>query len=293
MLKERLNEYSALINDELDRLIEINEVPEKTLKEAMKYSLMAGGKRLRPALILEGYRLFKPDYEKAIPFACAMEMIHTFSLIHDDLPAIDNDDLRRGKPTNHKVFGESTAILAGDGLLDFAYKVISNDLQDGENTSNKIKAFKIFSDNVFDMIKGEFVDIENEEKDIGLKELMYMHDLKTAALIRASLTIGATLGGAKEEEIKTLREYADTIGLTFQIRDDILGEIGDEKKLGKPVGHDKENGKRTFATVLGIDEAQRQLEEKTNKAINIIDKFSDKNTDFFKELAIFIKDREH
>ena len=293
MLRERLDEYSTLINDELDRLIEINEVPEKTLKEAMKYSLMAGGKRLRPALILEGYRLFKTDYEKAIPFACAMEMIHTFSLIHDDLPAIDNDDLRRGKLTNHKVFGESTAILAGDGLLDFAYKVISNDLQDGENTNNKIKAFKIFSDNVFDMIKGEFVDIENEEKDIGLKELMYMHDLKTAALIRASLTIGATLGGATEQDIKMLREYADIIGLTFQIRDDILGEIGDEKKLGKPVGHDKESGKRTFATVLGIDEANRQLEEKTSEAINIIGKFSDKNTDFFKELAIFIKEREH
>lgn len=293
MLKERLNEYSVLINDELDRLIEVNEVPEKTLKEAMKYSLMAGGKRLRPALILEGYRLFKPDYEKAIPFACAMEMIHTFSLIHDDLPAIDNDDLRRGKPTNHKVFGESTAILAGDGLLDFAYKVISSDLQDGENTNNKIKAFKIFSDSVFDMIKGEFVDIENEEKGIGLKDLMYMHDLKTAALIRASLTIGATLGGAKEEDIKILKKYADIIGLTFQIRDDILGEIGDEKILGKPVGHDKEIGKRTFATVLGIDEAKRQLEEKTNEAINIIDKFSDRDTSFFKELAIFIKDREH
>ena len=114
----------------------------------MKYSLMAGGKRLRPALVLEGYRLFKPDYENAIPFACAMEMVHTFSLIHDDLPAIDNDDLRRGKPTNHKVFGESTAILAGDGLLDFAYKVIANDLQNPENIENKVKAFKIFSDNI-------------------------------------------------------------------------------------------------------------------------------------------------
>lgn len=293
MLKERLNEYTALINNELERLIEINEVPEKTLKEAMKYSLMAGGKRLRPALILEGYRLFKPDYEKAIPFACAMEMIHTFSLIHDDLPAIDNDDLRRGKPTNHKVFGESTAILAGDGLLDFAYKVISNDLQDGENIDNKIKAFKIFSDNVFDMIKGEFVDIENEEKNIKLNELMYMHDLKTAALIRASLTIGATLGGASEKEIEVLREYANIIGLTFQIRDDILGEVGDEKILGKPIGHDKENGKCTFVTMLGLDEAQKQLEIKTKEAINTIDKFSDKNVDFFKELATFIKDREH
>ena len=159
MLKERLKEYTCLINEELDRLIKTQNCPEKELLESMKYSLMAGGKRLRPALVLEGYRLFKDDYEKAVPFACAMEMVHTFSLIHDDLPAIDNDDLRRGKPTNHKVFGESTAILAGDGLLDYAYKVIASDLQNLDNIENKVKAFKIFSDNVFDMIKGEYVDI--------------------------------------------------------------------------------------------------------------------------------------
>lgn len=293
MLKERLNEYTCLINENLDKVIEIENKPEKRLKEAMHYSLMAGGKRLRPALILEGYRLFKPDYEKAIPFACAMEMVHTFSLIHDDLPAIDNDDLRRGKPTNHKVFGESTAILAGDGLLDFAYKVIANDMQDMENTENKVRAFKIFSDNVFDMIKGEFVDIENEGKEISINELMYMHDFKTAALIRASLTIGATLAGASDEDIKILKEYADIIGLTFQIKDDILGEIGDEKVLGKSVGIDKENGKCTFVTMLGLEVAKEQLEEKTNEAINVIDKFSDRNIDFFKELAVFIKDRDN
>ena len=281
MLKERLKEYTSLINNELDKLIKVENCPEKELLESMKYSLMAGGKRLRPALVLEGYRLFKPDYENAIPFACAMEMVHTFSLIHDDLPAIDNDDLRRGKPTNHKVFGESTAILAGDGLLDFAYKVIANDLQNPENIENKVKAFKIFSDNVFDMIKGEYVDVENEGKDILLSELMYMHDNKTAALIRASLTIGATLAGASDSEIKVLTEYANIIGLTFQIRDDILGEIGDEKVLGKPIGHDKTNGKCTFVTVLGMEEAKKQLEQKTDEALNVLVKFSNYNTVFF------------
>lgn len=293
MLKERLKEYTSLINNELDKLIKIENCPEKELLESMKYSLMAGGKRLRPALVLEGYRLFKDDYEKAVPFACAMEMVHTFSLIHDDLPAIDNDDLRRGKPTNHKVFGESTAILAGDGLLDYAYKVIANDLQSAENIENKVKAFKIFSDNVFDMIKGEYVDVENEDKDILLSELMYMHDNKTAALIRASLTMGATLAGASEDEMETLTEYANIIGLTFQIRDDILGEIGDELILGKPIGHDKTNGKRTFVTVLGMEEAKKQLEEKTEEAINVLVKFSNHNTDFFNELAIFIKERNN
>lgn len=293
MLKERLKEYTCLINEELDRLIKTQNCPERELLESMKYSLMAGGKRLRPALVLEGYRLFKDDYEKAVPFACAMEMVHTFSLIHDDLPAIDNDDLRRGKPTNHKVFGESTAILAGDGLLDYAYKVIASDLQNLDNIENKVKAFKIFSDNVFDMIKGEYVDIENEGKDILISELMYMHDNKTAALIRASLTMGATLAGATNDEIRVLTEYANIIGLTFQIRDDILGEVGDEKVLGKPIGHDRTKGKRTFVTVLGLDEAKKQLEKKTEEAQNVLVKFSKYNTDFFNELAIFIKERNN
>ncbi len=293
MLKERLKEYSKLVETTLDVLVNSEDGLEKRLIEAMKYSLMAGGKRLRPALILEGYRLFKTDYEKALYFACAMEMVHTFSLIHDDLPAIDNDDFRRGKLTNHKVFGECTAILAGDGLLDFAYKVIADDMKNGENVLNKIKAFDIFSNGVFNMIKGEFVDTDLEGKDISLEELMYMHNNKTGALIKASLLIGATLAGAGERELKVLEEYADLIGLTFQIKDDILSETGDEKVLGKPVGHDSKSGKRTFVTVLGLDEANRRLENFTDKAINVLDDISDRNIAFLKELAIFIKEREN
>ena len=293
MLKERLKEYSKLVETTLDVLVNSEDGLEKRLIEAMKYSLMAGGKRLRPALILEGYRLFKTDYEKALYFACAMEMVHTFSLIHDDLPAIDNDDFRRGKLTNHKVFGECTAILAGDGLLDFAYKVIADDMKNGENVLNKIKAFDIFSNGVFNMIKGELVDTDLEGKDISLEELMYMHNNKTGALIKASLLIGATLAGAGERELKVLEEYADLIGLTFQIKDDILSETGDEKVLGKPVGHDSKSGKRTFVTVLGLDEANRRLENFTDKAINVLDDISDRNIAFLKELAIFIKEREN
>ena len=293
MLKERLVEYSNLVNNAFDKLLPIEEKPEKKLMEAMQYSVMAGGKRLRPALILEGYRLFKPDYEKALPFACAMEMVHTFSLIHDDLPAIDNDDFRRGKPTNHKVFGECTAILAGDGLLDSAYKVISNDMKSEENLVNKVKAFDIFSNGVFDMIKGEFVDTDLEGKDISMDELMYMHNNKTGALIKASLLIGATLAGADEESLKILQRYAEIIGLTFQIKDDILSETGDEKILGKPVGHDSISGKRTFVTMLGLEEANRRLNELTEEAVEVLNSISNKDVEFLRELAIFIKERNN
>ena len=293
MLKERLLEYSNLVNDTLDKILLVEDVPEQKLKEAMRYSLMAGGKRIRPMLILESFRLFNSDYKKALNFACAMEMVHTFSLIHDDLPAIDNDDLRRGKPTNHKVFGECTAVLAGDGLLDYAYKIIAEDLSCNNNLENKVKAFKIFGDSVFDMIKGEFVDTDLEGKDINYDELLYMHDNKTGALIRASILIGATLSGASNNDKEILERYAKYIGLTFQIKDDILSELGDEKILGKPIGHDKIRGKRTFVTVLGLDEAKNKLDEYTSKAINSLDELKNVDTTVLKELALFIKDRDN
>jgi len=292
MLKQRLKEYSELVNQEFEKIFMLEACPEKQLIESMKYSLTAGGKRLRPALILEGYRLFKPDYEKALPFACAMEMIHTFSLIHDDLPAIDNDDLRRGKPTNHKVFGESTAILAGDALLNKAYEILADDLANGENVDNKIKAFNIFSTAVSNMIKGEFVDIDLEGKKITEEELMYMHDNKTGALIKGSLLIGATLAGASDKELNILEEYAEIIGVNFQIKDDILSETGDEKILGKPIGNDKIRGKCTFVTLFGLENSEEKLEKYTEKALEKIKELN-RETDFFTELAIFFKEREN
>lgn len=291
MLKERLKEYSDLVNQEIEKILLVKECPEKSLRESMKYSLTAGGKRLRPALILEGYRLFRPDYKEALSFACAMEMIHTFSLIHDDLPAIDNDDLRRGKPTNHKIFGESTAILAGDALLNMAYECVAQNLCKAENINNKIRAFNILSNVTGNMIKGEFVDISLEGKKITESELMYMHDNKTAALIKGSLLIGATLAGASEKQLKILEEYAEIIGVDFQIKDDILSETGDEKILGKPIGKDKIRGKCTFVTVFGLEESKEKLEKYTRNAIEKI-KELDADTEFFEELAIFIKERE-
>ena len=208
------------------------------------------------------------------------------------MPAIDDDDLRRGKPTNHKVFGESTAILAGDALLNKAYQVISDDISNEENVDRKIKAFKVFSQAVNDMIKGEFVDIDLEGKQITKEQLLYMHENKTGALIKGSLTVGAILGGAKEKEVELLEKYADTIGVNFQIKDDILSETGDEKILGKPIGKDKIRGKSTFVTVFGIENSKVQLEENTQKAIDIIHEL-DSDAHFFEELAIFIKERDN
>jgi len=286
--KQQLTEYSELINAEIDNYLAISEVPERKLLEAMRYSLEAGGKRIRPALILESYRLFDDNYREALPFAMAMEMVHTFSLIHDDLPAIDNDDYRRGKLTNHKVFGEDTAILAGDGLLNLAYEVLSKNI----DSENKVVAFREFSKAVGNMIKGEFVDVDCEGKNIDYDTLMYMHHNKTGALIKGSIRIGAILAGADELSLKRLERYADNIGITFQIKDDLLSLNGDFKKLGKPIGNDALNEKCTFVTLLGEEIANENLTSLTAEAVKIADEFGEKG-EFLKELAIFIKDREY
>jgi len=290
--KDQILEYTNEINKFLDTSIVIQDVPESRLIDSMKYSLMAGGKRLRPILILSTYKLFKDDYSTIIPFAVAMEMVHSFSLIHDDLPAIDNDDLRHGKPTNHKMFDESTAILAGDGLLNSAYVVIGETLLDKTNLDNKIRAYNEFSKAIFRMIAGEYVDIDCEGKDIPYELLEYMHQNKTGALLKASVRIGAILAGANENDISKLTDYADKIGLAFQIKDDILSEIGDEKIMGKPVGNDKKMKKCSFATIYGTEKSNEILEILTNDAIELAKTFETKS-DFFKEFAMFIKNRNH
>ncbi|MDO4283135.1 MAG: polyprenyl synthetase family protein [Clostridia bacterium] len=292
--KSRLKELQIEVNHELEGYIKVLDVPEKKLQEAMKYSLMAGGKRLRPILMIATCLLFKENYDVCIPYFVAMEMVHNFSLIHDDLPAIDNDDFRHGKPTNHKAFGESTAILAGDALLNQAYITISNDLLMEKNMDMinlKIKAFNEFSKEVYQMMIGEFVDIECEGKDIDVELLKYMHKNKTGALIKESVRIGALLGEASLDELERLTHYAEKIGLAFQIKDDILSEIGDEKKMGKPVGNDREKNKVTFVTKYGLSESQRMLNNIINEANMEIEEFGDKGW-FLKELALYIKNRE-
>lgn len=291
--KEELSKYQNIVNSELEKYLRKHECPEKKLNESMEYSLMAGGKRLRPILILKTYQLFKEDYTKCLPYAVAMEMIHNFSLIHDDLPAIDNDDFRHGKPTNHKQFNESTAILAGDGLLNGAYQVIAKDIleeQDIQIQKRKMIAFKELTDATDRMIAGEYVDIEYECKPISSDYLEYMHKNKTGALLKACARIGAILAGASEEDIEKITKYAEIIGLTFQIKDDILSVIGDEKVLGKPVGNDEKKGKCTYVTKYGLDQAQKMLGELTKEAINITKVYNEKG-EFLKELALYIQTR--
>ena len=244
--KQELGKYQEIINKELNKYLRKQECPEKVLNQAMEYSLMAGGKRLRPILMLVVYQIFKEEYTNCMPYAVAMEMIHNFSLIHDDLPGIDNDDFRHGKQTNHKKYNEATAILAGDGLLNGAYQVIANSILEEKDEvlqKQKILAFKELTDSTDRMIAGEYVDTEFEGKAISSEYLEYMHKNKTGALLRASARIGAIMANATEEDLEKITRYAEIIGLTFQIKDDILSAIGDEKILGKPVGKDEKRGK--------------------------------------------------
>ena len=288
--KTKLKEYKDLIDIELQKYINKEKCFEQKLNKSIEYSLISGGKRLRPILILLTYELFKKDIEKCFPFAISMEMIHNFSLIHDDLPGIDNDDFRHGKLTNHKMFNEATAILAGDSLLNYAYLIISKELQ-GKFSKNKLDCFYELSSAVDRMIIGEYVDTEYEGKQILIDQLEYMHKNKTGALIRASVRIGAILADAPEEDLERLTKFAEIIGLSFQIKDDILSEIGDEKVLGKPVKNDRKRGKCTYVSKYGIEKSEEELEKNIKNALEIIEIYGDK-AEFLKNLAIYIKDRK-
>lgn len=291
--KAELNKYIELINNELNKYIETHECPEQVLNESKGYSLLAGGKRLRPILVLATYSLFKNDISECYKYAVAMEMVHTFSLIHDDLPCIDDDDYRRGKLTNHKKYNEATAVLAGDSLLNQAYKILIEDIaktKDSDKKDKKIKALYEFSSGIDRMIAGEYVDTEYEGKQISSKYLEYMHENKTGALIKAPVKIGAILADASEEDINKLEKYAEKIGLAFQVKDDILSEIGNSEILGKPVGNDRERGKCTYVTKYGLDVAQKMLNDLIDEAINIIRNYK-RNNEFLIELALYIKNR--
>lgn len=291
--KQELGRYQDIVNNELETYLRRQECPEKVLNEAMEYSLMAGGKRLRPILMLVVYKIFNEDYTNCMPYAVAMEMIHNFSLIHDDLPGIDNDDFRHGKQTNHKKYNEATAILAGDGLLNGAYQVIAKSILEEEDVKlqrQKMLAFKELADSTDRMIAGEYVDTEFEGKAISSEYLEYMHKNKTGALLRASARIGAILANVPEEDLEKITRYAEIIGLTFQIKDDILSVVGNEKILGKPVGNDEKRGKCTYVTKYGLEQAQKMLDKLTKEAIDITKIYNEKG-EFLKELALYIQTR--
>lgn len=291
--KQQLADYQQLINNELTKYLRHEPCYEQRWNEAMEYSLMAGGKRLRPILVVATYRLFRQDIGRCLPFAVAIEMVHNFSLIHDDLPGIDNDDFRHGKPTNHKQYDEATAILAGDGLLNGAYMVISNDLLDGDVADLPVKlwVFQEFTHAIDRMAAGEYVDTIDEGKQIDIAELEYIHQNKTGALLKLCVRMGAILAGVDDDKLSKLTAYADKIGLAFQVKDDILSEEGDEKVMGKPVGNDREMGKCTYVSQYGLDKSKEILHTLTSEAIGLLSDFGDE-ADFLRNLATYIAERE-
>jgi geranylgeranyl diphosphate synthase type II len=263
---------------------------QKQIYDAMEYSLFAGGKRLRPVLMLSVYEMYQDDIQRVLPFACAMEMIHTYSLIHDDLPAMDNDDFRRGRPTNHKQFGEAMAILAGDALLTKAFEIVSE--YRGEHSDAVLEAIHILaaSAGTEGMIGGQMVDMESETRSITKEELEYLHQLKTGAIIRSSCEIGAVLANAPEHERQALYEFASCLGLAFQIQDDILDVTGDEQTLGKPIGSDSASGKQTYVTLYGLEQAQRLEEKYSEKAVQALHCFGNR-AEFLLWLAKYLTHR--
>lgn len=291
--KDQLANYVQLINRSLEEHLPLRSTPNKTLFEAMTYSVNAGGKRLRPVLMLAAYNLFNDDTTIPLPYCCGIEMIHTYSLIHDDLPAMDDDDYRRGKPTNHKVFGEGIAILAGDGLLNYAFEIMLKDALNQEDIRPFTRAIFEISKaaGVDGMIGGQVVDLQSENKIIDGDTLDYIHLNKTAAMIIASLKTGAILAGGKEEDINNMEAIGRNLGLAFQIKDDILDITGDRGKLGKNIGSDLENKKSTYPSLYGLEYSRRKVIELTNEIEKILKGFGN-NSRFLQELGIYLMERE-
>ncbi|EGT4599707.1 polyprenyl synthetase family protein [Clostridioides difficile] len=292
--KQCLKEKASFVEKVLKEYMPKEEGYQKTVIEAMNYSLSAGGKRLRPILTLEACKIVGGNEDEAIPFAIAIEMIHTYSLIHDDLPALDNDDLRRGRPTNHKVYGEAMGILAGDALLNYAFEVMLAGSINKENPEKYLNAINEIAKGagIYGMIGGQVVDVESENKQIEKEKLDYIHMNKTAAMMVGCMRAGATIGGANFEQMEEITKYAKNIGLSFQIVDDILDIVGDEAKLGKKVGSDIENHKSTYPSLLGLDKSKEIAHNLIDEAKKSIEKLSD-DVDFLKGLAEYIIDREY
>ena len=263
-----------------------------TLLNAERYSLFAGGKRIRPTLVLEFCRLFDGEDEAAMPFACAVEMIHTYSLIHDDLPCMDDDDLRRGKPANHKVFGDAMAILAGDALLTGAFEVAASNTAAGAEISAMAVAYLAGSVGRFGMVGGQVMDLEGENKELTLDQLIKLHSLKTGALISASCVLGALAAGVSfaDERMRDVITYSENIGLAFQIVDDILDQTGDSQTLGKNVGVDAERNKNTFLSFYSVEEAQYYADQLTSGAVNAVRKYPE--CDVLVSLAQWLANRK-
>lgn len=285
VLKQELEMY-------LDQYFKNKNSYNKILYDAMSYSLNIGGKRIRPTLLLLVYSLYNDNYKTVMPVAAAIEMIHTYSLIHDDLPCMDNDDLRRGKPTNHKVYGEAMAVLAGDGLLNEAMNIMFEfSLQKG---NKELKACSLISHAAGSegMIGGQVVDMLSEGRPVTGDELLFMHNKKTGELIKASIVAGSLLADAPPEDIETLSQYGEKLGLAFQIKDDILDVTGSTEKLGKNVMSDIDNAKTTFVSTYGLERCKDMCAELTDECLILLEKLPG-NSKPLKELTNFLLKREY
>ena len=285
---ERAAEYRRCLEDFLTRWYErFHDLPQKNLFEAMEYSLLAGGKRLRPVLAFEFCRMCGREWQAATPFAAAVEMIHTYSLIHDDLPSLDNDDFRRGRPTNHKVYGEAMAILAGDALLTDAFAVASTaQLPEPADMAFAIGTLSECAGSL-GMVGGQVLDIMAETRECTEEDVLAIQDRKTGALISAACVLGTIAGGGTEEQIQAAAQFAAGLGLAFQIRDDMLDVIGTQEEMGKGVGTDET--KNTFVRLYGLEKCEELVHTYTDYAINALGAFDD--ADYLKELALSLTSR--
>ena len=274
-----LNEKRALVDEALKGFLPESEGHSADVVKAMRYSLFAGGKRLRPILCIAGAEAVGGDAKGVLPVACALELIHTYSLIHDDLPVIDNDDMRRGKPTNHKVFGEAMALLAGDGLLTKAFHLMTHpDPENGTAPGALLHVISLIATaaGYEGMVGGQVVDIQSEGKEGDPSLVDFIHTRKTGALIAVSVCSGAILGGAEEHELKALTSYGEDIGLAFQVADDILNVEGSSQEIGKSVGSDAQQGKITYPAVFGLEKSKEIQRALVDRAIESLKSFEDR-----------------
>ncbi|MBR4708363.1 MAG: polyprenyl synthetase family protein [Pseudobutyrivibrio sp.] len=294
-LQNELCVRAEAAQDVVCRFLPDIEGQQKTIFEAMEYGVTAGGKRLRPILMNETFQMFGGTGDVIEPFMAAIEMIHTYSLIHDDLPSMDNDMLRRGKPTVHAKFGEAMGVLAGDALLNYAYETALNAYDANTDVVAVTEAMRILARKagVFGMVGGQVVDVEAEKKKLAMTEekLHFIYELKTGALIEASMMIGAVLAGATEEQVSLIEDVADKIGMAFQIQDDILDIEGDETKLGKPIGSDEKNEKTTYVTFAGMEKSKEEVKRLTDQAIKELNSLPVHN-EFLNELLNYLVYRD-
>lgn len=292
-IRQEIKERTGQIEEILKKYLPAEEGWQKTVIEAMNYSFTAGGKRLRPMLMLETYRMFGGKSEIIEPFMAAIEMIHTYSLIHDDLPAMDDDEYRRGRKTTHVVYGEAMAILAGDGLLNLAYETAVSAVVKSEGNIYAVRALDILakSAGIYGMVGGQTVDVENDGVPLKQEQLDFIYRLKTGALIQAAMHMGAVLAGATKNEQDAICQIASNIGLAFQIQDDILDVTGTLEEIGKPVGSDGKNEKTTYVTLEGLKKAQSDVERLTEESVELMQGLVVKN-EFLTELLQYLVHRK-